>query len=93
MSDIEDKLSGMSMTTGVVRYSDLGYVLTTDDEMAAERVPHSILLTRDGGQWGTFKCAPRLLCPLHARHIKFILGIVTFWHNSSQKYSIPISYF
>ncbi len=47
MNDFSKKLEGMSMTTGTVRYGDLAYVLTTEDQLAEERVPHTIILTRD----------------------------------------------
>ncbi len=54
MNDFSKKLEGMSMTTGTVRYGDLAYVLTTEDQLAEERVPHTIILTRDREEWGSF---------------------------------------
>ena len=52
MSDASNYLAGCSITTGVVRYSDLAYILCTRDVLAVERVPHTRFFSRDRGRWG-----------------------------------------
>jgi hypothetical protein len=45
-------MTGCSITTGVVRYRDLGYIVCTMDKFVEEDLPHSRIFSRDAGQWG-----------------------------------------
>lgn len=47
-------LEGYSITTGAVRYSDLGYLLATDNSLIEEGVAHTRLLVIDQGEWGGY---------------------------------------
>lgn len=49
-----DYFEGYSLTTGVVRYKDLFYLLGTRDVLAEEQIPHTRIFTLDGGDWGGF---------------------------------------
>lgn len=50
--DIRSALQGYSITTGTVRYSDLCYLLTTNDQVIAEGYAGSLALSLDDGTWG-----------------------------------------
>jgi hypothetical protein len=52
MSDAPDFMQGCSITTGVVRRRDLGYVICTMDKYVADDIPHSRIFSRLRGQWG-----------------------------------------
>lgn len=52
MAIINEKLEGMSLSTGTVRYNDLMYLLSTDDALSSEKIPHSFLMTIDRGVLG-----------------------------------------
>lgn len=51
MTNAPDLMKGCSITTGVVRYRDLGYVICTMDQHV-EDLPHARIFGRDRGQWG-----------------------------------------
>ena len=43
---------GFSLYTGVVRYSDLMYLLGTMDKLVVDSVPHARIFALYGGKWG-----------------------------------------
>lgn len=49
---MKDYLEGYSITSGTLRYSDLGYLLATDDALIAQGVAHTRVITIDQGDWG-----------------------------------------
>ncbi|WP_256583198.1 MULTISPECIES: hypothetical protein [Pseudomonas] len=49
--DIKSALKGYSITTGTVRYSDLCYLLTTNDQVIADGYASSLILDLDMEQW------------------------------------------
>lgn len=49
---MEEYFAGFSIYTGVVRYSDLGYLLATNDDFVKEGIPHTRIYTLDCGNWG-----------------------------------------
>ncbi|MCC9070554.1 hypothetical protein LNQ49_02930 [Flavobacterium sp. F-65] len=52
MDDTRDpRFSGLSIATGVVRYSDLSYLITTHDEATSEGYIDSIMYTLDRKTW------------------------------------------
>lgn len=51
MDTRDSRFSGLSITTGAVRYSDLSYLITTHDAAFSEGYTDSILFTRDRGIW------------------------------------------
>lgn len=51
MMDTKAAFQGYSITTGTVRYSDLAYLLTTNDEVAADGHASSLIFDLDMGQW------------------------------------------
>lgn len=42
----------LAISTGCVRYADLAYLVVTDRKLAKEKVPHSTILSIDGGKVG-----------------------------------------
>ncbi|MCY1299630.1 hypothetical protein D9M69_462900 [compost metagenome] len=52
MSTPDKRFNGLSISTGAVRYSYLGYLLLTQDDLVVEGVPHSMLFTLNRGNWG-----------------------------------------
>lgn len=52
MKTKHEVFNGYSVTTGVVRYSDLCYLLTTNDEVIQEGYSSSLLFSLDRGEWG-----------------------------------------
>lgn len=52
MSKADNRFKGLSISTGAVRYSYLGYLLLTQDDLVAEDVPHSMLFTLNRGNLG-----------------------------------------
>lgn len=51
MDPRDPRFSGLSVTTGVVRYSDLSYLITTNDLSISEGYTGSILLCLHRGTW------------------------------------------
>jgi hypothetical protein len=49
--DIKAAFQGYSITTGTVRYSDLAYLLTTNDQVVAEGYASSLIFDFDMGEW------------------------------------------
>jgi hypothetical protein len=49
---MEQFFSGMSITTGAVRYKDLAYLLVTKDDIGKEKVPHTRIYEIDRGRVG-----------------------------------------
>lgn len=49
--DTKAAFQGYSITTGTVRYSDLAYLLTTNDEVIADGYASSLIFDWDRGQW------------------------------------------
>jgi hypothetical protein len=43
---------GFSITTGVVSYRDLGWLLATKDDLVADDIPHTRIYQLDRGSWG-----------------------------------------
>lgn len=52
MDPQDPRFSGLSIATGTVRYSDLGYLIATNDLSVSEGYTDSILLSLDRGAWG-----------------------------------------
>ena len=52
MDTRDPRMSGLSITTGTVRYSDLSYLITTNDISISEGYTGSILFGLDRGIWG-----------------------------------------
>lgn len=52
MDTRDPRFSGYSIGTGVVRYSDLSYLITTNDAAIGEGHTGSLLFTLDRGTWG-----------------------------------------
>lgn len=52
MDTRDPRFSGLSIGTGVVRYSDLSYLITTNDAAAGEGYTDSLLFSLDRGNWG-----------------------------------------
>lgn len=52
METRDPRFSGYSIGTGTVRYSDLSYLVTTNDEAISEGHTGSLLFTLDRGTWG-----------------------------------------
>jgi len=57
----DPRFSGLSITTGTVRYSDLSYLAATHDEAMSEGYIDSIMYTLDRGTWGA-GTVPWLAC-------------------------------
>lgn len=51
---MKEFLEGYSITTGAVRYNDLGYLLATDDSLIEQGVAHTRVITIDQGDWGGY---------------------------------------
>ncbi|KFE96920.1 beta propeller repeat protein [Chryseobacterium luteum] len=51
MDPRDQRFSGLSISTGVVRYSDLSYLITTNDISISEGYTGSILFCLDQGTW------------------------------------------
>ena len=68
MDALDRRFSGLSIGTGVVRYSDLSYLITTNDLSISEGYTGSILYTLDRGTWysGT---VPWLACSGTVCHV------------------------
>ena len=49
---MKEYFTGFSISTGVVRYSDLGYLLATKDELVEEKIPHTRIYELDCGNLG-----------------------------------------
>ncbi|KQM54816.1 hypothetical protein ASE80_20500 [Pseudomonas sp. Leaf15] len=60
--------SGLSIGTGVVRYSDLSYLITTNDLSISEGYTGSILFSLDRGSWYT-STVPWLACSGTVCHV------------------------
>ncbi|WP_198676714.1 hypothetical protein [Streptomyces atratus] len=52
MDTRDPRFSGLSIGTGVVRYSDLSYLITTNDAAVSEGYTDSLLFSLDRGNWG-----------------------------------------
>jgi len=52
IADIEKYFQDFSITTGVVRYNDLCYLLSTKDEYAKDKIPHTRIYEFDRGKLG-----------------------------------------
>ena len=52
MDPRDPRFSGLSIGTGVVRYSDLSYLITPNDAAISEGYTGSLLFTLDRGTWG-----------------------------------------
>ncbi|MET9657194.1 hypothetical protein [Streptomyces sp. NPDC006510] len=52
MDTRDPRFSGLSIGTGVVRYSDLSYLITTNDAAVSEGYTDSLLFSLDRGTWG-----------------------------------------
>ena len=78
MDTRDPRMSGLSITTGTVRYSDLSYLITTNDISVSEGYTGSILLGLDRGIWGA-GTVPWLACSGTVCHIPaeryLVLGI------------------
>ncbi|MFG3532876.1 hypothetical protein ACGF8B_40165 [Streptomyces sp. NPDC047917] len=52
MDTRDPRFSGLSIGTGVVRYSDLSYLIVTNDAAVSEGYTDSLLFSLDHGTWG-----------------------------------------
>ncbi|OEZ88671.1 hypothetical protein JAB6_07120 [Janthinobacterium sp. HH104] len=68
MDSRDPRFSGLSIGTGVVRYSDLGYLITTDDLSISEGYTGSLLISLDCGTWGA-GTVPWLACSGTVCHV------------------------
>ena len=68
MDHRDPRFSGLSIGTGVVRYSDLGYLITTNDVSICEGYRGSILFGLDRGIWGA-GTLPWLACSGTVCHV------------------------
>ena len=49
---MEKFCEGFSLLSGVVSYSDLGFLIATKDSLTEKEIPHTRILQYDRGQWG-----------------------------------------
>lgn len=68
MNAQDSRFNGLSISTGVVRYSDLSYLIATHDAATSEGYIDSILITLDGGNWGA-GTVPWLACSGTVCHV------------------------
>ncbi|KFE96917.1 hypothetical protein IX38_22630 [Chryseobacterium luteum] len=68
MDTRDPRFSGLSITTGTVRYSDLSYLITTNDISISEGYTGSILISLDCGTWGA-GTVPWLACSGTVCHV------------------------
>ncbi|WP_434674404.1 hypothetical protein [Pseudomonas sp. R1-15] len=68
MDTQDSPFQGLSIGTGVVRYSDLGYLIATHDVAISEGYLDSILITLDCGAWGA-AAVPWLACSGTVCHV------------------------
>lgn len=68
MDTQDSRFRGLSVGTGVVRYSDLSYLIATHDAAISEGYIDSILITLDRGAWGA-ATVPWLACSGTVCHV------------------------
>jgi len=68
MDPRDPRFSGLSIATGVVRYSDLSYLIATHDAAIDEGYIDSMLITLDRGAWGA-GTVPWLACTGTVCHV------------------------